>query len=142
MTENKTQATNQSVGAFLADVQGDRKRGDAERLDQLFRDVTGFGPKMWGPSIIGYGRYPYKYASGREGDFLATGFSPRKANLTLYIMPGYADFGPILDRLGKYKKGKSCLYISKLDDVDTDVLKELIAAGLRDLDQKWPVQAN
>ncbi len=142
MTENKTQATNQSVGAFLADVQGDRKRGDAERLDQLFRDVTGFGPKMWGPSIIGYGRYHYKYASGREGDFLATGFSPRKANLTLYIMPGYADFGPILDRLGKYKKGKSCLYISKLDDVDTDVLKELIAAGLRDLDQKWPVQAN
>ncbi len=142
MTENKTQATNQSVGAFLADVQGDRKRGDAERLDQLFRDVTGFGPKMWGPSIIGYGRYHYKYASGREGDFLATGFSPRKANLTLYIMPGYADFGPILDRLGKYKKGKSCLYISKLDDVDTDVLKGLIAAGLRDLDQKWPVQAN
>ncbi len=142
MTENKTQATNQSVGAFLADVQGDRKRGDAERLDQLFRDVTGFGPKMWGPSIIGYGRYHYKYASGREGDFLATGFSPRKANLTLYIMPGYADFGPILDRLGKYKKGKSCLYISKLDDVDTDVLKVLIAAGLRDLDQKWPVQAN
>lgn len=95
---------------------------------------------MWGPSIIGYGRYHYIYDSGREGDFLATGFSPRKANLSIYIMPGYTDFGEILSRLGKHKIGKSCLYVTKLADIDLDVLAELIRAGLKDLDQKWPVQ--
>ena len=140
MAENKTKATEVDVSDFIGAVEPEKKKSDAERLNKIFQEVTGFEPKMWGPSIIGYGRYHYKYDSGREGDFLATGFSPRKANLTLYIMPGYADFGPILDRLGKHKKGKSCLYINKLDDIDEDVLKELIAAGLKDLDGKWPVQ--
>lgn len=109
-------------------------------LDGLFREVTGWSPQMWGPSIIGYGVYHYTYYSGRAGDFLATGFSPRKANLSIYIMPGYADFGDLLSHLGKHKLGKSCLYINRLADVDAAVLKELIAAGLRDLAAKWPVQ--
>ena len=94
---------------------------------------------MWGPSIVGYGRYHYVYKSGREGDYLATGFSPRKSALSIYIMPGYADFGEILARLGKHKTGKSCLYVNKLADIDLDVLAELIRAGLTDLAAHWPV---
>lgn len=94
---------------------------------------------MWGPSIVGFGRYHYRYDSGREGDFLACGFSPRKANMTVYIMPGYQDYGEILGRLGKHRVGKSCLYINRLADVDLAVLEELIRVGLRDLDARWPV---
>ena len=139
MAENKTQATEADVSGFVANVEPERRRTDSERLLDIFAEVTGYEPKMWGPSMIGYGSYHYKYDSGREGDFLATGFSPRKANLSLYIMPGYQDYQPILDRLGKHKLGKSCLYINKLDDVDEDVLKELIRTGLDDLNKKWPV---
>ncbi|MCK8464197.1 DUF1801 domain-containing protein [Aliiroseovarius sp. S1339] len=138
---NKTQATTQDVARFIETVDPMAKREDARVLDQVFRDVTGFQPAMWGPTIIGYGRYHYRYDSGREGDFLATGFSPRKARHSIYIMPGYADFGDILARLGKHKMGKSCLYVNKLADIDLGVLAELIRAGLRDLDQKWPVEA-
>ncbi len=140
MAENKTQPTEVDVADFLAQVEPEQRRIDGQRLDALFREVTGFEPRMWGPTIVGYGRYHYVYDSGREGDYLATGFSPRKANLVLYIMPGYADFGGILDRLGKHKLGKSCLYINKLADVDETVLAELIRAGLKDLDSRWKVQ--
>lgn len=139
-TPNKTQGTQADVTAFLESVDHPTRRADALALDRLFRDVTGFAPRMWGASIVGYGRYHYIYDSGREGDFLATGFSPRKANLSIYIMPGYADFGPILARLGKHKIGKSCLYLNRLSDVDVDALADLIRAGLSDLDAKWPVQ--
>jgi hypothetical protein len=106
----------------------------------MFREITGWQPRMWGPSIIGYGAYHYTYDSGRSGDFLATGFSPRKSNLSIYIMPGYADFSDILVRLGKHKIGKSCLYINKLADVDMNVLQVLVRAGLKDLGTKWPVR--
>ena len=140
MSGNKTVATNEDVQDFLRQVEPERRRADGLRLNEIFQQVTGYAPRMWGPSIVGYGEYHYTYDSGREGDFLATGFSPRKANLSIYIMPGYADFGPILDRLGKHKMGKSCLYINKLADVDEDVLAELIRAGLADLDAKWPVK--
>ncbi len=140
LAENKTQPTEVDVADFLAQVEPEQRRIDGQRLDALFREVTGFEPRMWGPTIVGYGRYHYVYDSGREGDYLATGFSPRKANLVLYIMPGYADFGGILDRLGKHKLGKSCLYINKLADVDETVLAELIRAGLKDLDSRWKVQ--
>ncbi len=140
MAENKTQPTEVDVADFLAQVEPGQRRIDGQRLDALFREVTGFEPRMWGPTIVGYGRYHYVYDSGREGDYLATGFSPRKPNLVLYIMPGYADFGGILDRLGKHKLGKSCLYINKLADVDETVLAELIRAGLKDLDSRWKVQ--
>lgn len=138
---NKTQRTDVSIESFLAAVEPSQKRQDAVTLDALFRQATCFDPVMWGPTMIGYGRYHYKYNSGREGDFLATGFSPRKAKFSVYIMPGYTDFGDILANLGKFKLGKSCLYFNKLADVNTDVLTVLIKAGLKDLNTHWPVTA-
>ncbi len=141
-TENKTKPTDATVEDFLAGVEPEKKREEARVLDQLFRKVTGWQPVMWGPAIIGYGSYHYKYASGREGDMCATGFSPRKAQHSVYILPGYADFGDYLDRLGKHTIGKSCLYFKKLEDIDLDVLAELIEAGLEDLGQKYPVQGS
>ena len=140
MSENKTQATTQSVADFIAAVEHPTRRADAVALNAMFRDITGWQPRMWGPSMIGYGAYHYTYDSGRSGDFLATGFSPRKSNMSIYIMPGYADFSDILARLGKHKIGKSCLYINKLADVDMNVLQELVRAGLKDLGAKWPVR--
>lgn len=140
MSKNKTVATDVEVAEYLSRIEPERRRADAQRLDQIFREVSGFAPRMWGPSIVGYGRYHYTYASGREGDAPATGFAPRKANLVIYIMPGYTDFSAILARLGKHKIGKSCLYINKLDDIDLSVLKELIAAGIEDLGRHWPVE--
>lgn len=140
MAKNKTQPTDIRPEDFIASVEHPIRRADAETLDALFREVTGFRPQMWGPTIIGYGQYHYRYDSGRAGDSLATGFSPRKSNLSIYIMPGYADFGDLLDLLGKHKLGKACLYVNKLADIDTDVLAELIRAGLDDLDRRWPVR--
>lgn len=140
MAENKTKPAPQSVTDFIADVENPKRRADAEVLDTMFRRVTGWQPRMWGPTLIGYGEYHYIYESGRTGDMLATGFSPRKANLVLYIMPGYQDFGSILDRLGKHKLGKSCLYINKLADVDMSVVEEIVRAGLDDLGRRWPIK--
>jgi hypothetical protein len=137
--DNKTRATDNDVRTFLEAIEHPVRRADALVLDDLFRDVTGWAPKMWGPTIVGYGAYHYIYDSGREGDMCATGFSPRKANLSLYIMPGYQDFGEILERLGKHKTGVACLYINKLADVDLSVVGEIIRAGLVDLDARWPV---
>lgn len=139
MSENKTMPTQESVAAFLDTVTPARRRDDALALDALFREVTRYTPQMWGGSIIGYGAYDYVYESGRSGRFLATGFSPRKAHLVLYIMPGYDAANPILDRLGKHRLGKSCLYINKLADVDRGVLAELIRHGLDRLEGHWPV---
>ncbi len=141
MADNKTKLTNVKVDDFIAAVDHPTRRADAETLDKMFRRVTGWQPRMWGPTLIGYGQYHYTYKSGREGDFMATGFSPRKANLVLYIMPGYADFGHILERMGKHKLGKSCLYINKLADVDMDVVEEIVQAGLDDLGSRWPISA-
>ena len=139
MAENKTKPTAQSVADFIAAVEPVGRRADAATLDDLFRRVTGFAPVMWGPTMVGYGRFDYVYASGHGGSALATGFSPRKAELSIYIMPGYADFGHILDRLGKHRMTKSCLYVKRLSDIDMDVLEELIRAGLADLGAQWPV---
>lgn len=140
MAENKTKPTDISVEAFLGAVEPDRKREEAKTLDALFRRVTGWNPVMWGPSMIGYGRYHYTYETGRQGDMLATGFSPRTAKYSIYILPGYSDYGAILSRLGKHSTGKSCLYVKTLADIDLDVLAELIETGLKDLAQRWPVQ--
>ncbi|WP_068115505.1 DUF1801 domain-containing protein [Tropicimonas marinistellae] len=140
MADVKTVPTDVSAEAYVAAVEPASRRADATELLSLFQRVTGFRPVMWGPSIIGFGRYDYRYESGRTGSSLATGFAPRKANLVIYIMPGYADFEPLLARLGKHRKGRSCLYINKLADIDTGVLEELILAGLADLGKKWPVQ--
>jgi hypothetical protein len=142
MAENKTQANEASVDAFLCAVEPERRRADGLTLDALFRRVTGWNPVMWGGSIVGYGQYHYRYESGREGDFLATGFSPRKSSLSLYIMPGYQEMGDMLDRLGKHKKGKACLYLNKLSDADESVLEEIIRAGLEDLGKRYPVKAS
>lgn len=139
MAENKTKATEVAVADFIAAVEPPERREEAARLNALFREVTGFAPKMWGPSIIGYGRYRYRYESGREGEMCATGFSPRGKAISVYILPGYQDYTPILARLGKHKTGKACLYINRLADVDEAVLGELVAAGLRDLNARWPV---
>ena len=139
MAENTTRETGVSVEGFIDGIEHATRQADARVLNQIFQDVTGWTPRLWGPTIIGYGRYHYVYDSGREGDALATGFSPRKANQVIYVMPGYTDFGSILDRIGKYKMGKSCLYITKLADVDLDVVAELIRAGLDDLAKRWPI---
>ena len=140
MSENKTQPTAENVTEFLMKVEHPTRRANALELDQMFREVTGFNPVMWGPSLIGYGSYDYTYKTGRSGSFLATGFSPRKSNLSIHIMPGYANFDSYLEKLGKHKKGVSCLYINKLADVDMEVLADLVRAGLKDLNDIWPVQ--
>ncbi len=140
-TSNKTQATNQSPADFIAAVEPERRREEARQLDTLFQRVTGYRPVMWGASMIGYGRYAYRYASGRSGEFLATGFAPRKAELSIYILPGYQDFGDLLAQLGPHRKGKSCLYIRRLEAIDLEVLAALIRAGLDDLATRWTVTA-
>lgn len=137
---NKTQAHEGDPMVFLAGVMPNQRRADGLVLLDLFARVTGFEPVMWGPSIIGYGRYDYRYESGREGSFLATGFSPRKASLSIYILPGYQDYSALLARLGKHKSGKSCLYVNKLSDIDLGVLEDVIRQGLADLGRLWPVQ--
>lgn len=138
MNENKTKPTQVSPADFIASVEHPGRRADAQVLLEMMTRITGEAPRMWGPAIIGFGEYHYRYDSGREGDFMRTGFSPRKANMVVYILPGYTDFSAILDRLGKHKLGKSCLYINKLSDVDLDVLEELIRAGLADMAAKYP----
>lgn len=140
--KNKTVATTADPAEFINAVEPAKKQADAAELLSFFNRVTGLKPKMWGPSIIGYGRYHYKYDSGREGEFMLTGFSPRKQNLTIYVMPGYrfASMQEKLDRLGKHKLGKSCLYINKLADVDLDVLEEIVQEGvtyMRDKYETW-----
>lgn len=139
MIEKIFGSSEREVANFIASVDNPVRRQDAAALDMLFRQATGFVPRLWSGSIIGYGRYHYRYESGREGDAPATGFSPRKANLVVYIMPGYTGFGSILGRLGKYKIGKSCLYLNKLADIDVDVLAELVKAGLDDLGSRWTI---
>jgi hypothetical protein len=130
LAEMKTKENDASVEAFLEGVADPRQREDAFRVLELMRDVNGKPAKMWGSSIVGFGNYHYKYASGREGDMCLTGFSPRKGNLALYIMPGFERYGALLQQLGKHKTGKSCLYIKRLDDVDLATLRELVRASV------------
>lgn len=138
---NATAPTDADVAAFLAAAEPVRRAAEGARLDTIFREATGWEPRMWGPSIVGYGAYDYRYKSGREGTWMATGFSPRKAQLSIYFMPGYQDYSETLSRLGPHKLGKSCLYITRLDRIDETVLSELIRAGVKDLDALWPVRA-
>src|SRR5210317_1474295 len=123
MAEPKTKKNDASVENFLNSVANQTRREDSLSLLGLMRDVTGEEAKMWGSSIVGFGSYHYVYQSGREGDWMLTGFSPRKQNLAIYIMPGFSAYDSLLDKLGKHKTGKSCLYINKLADVDLKVLK-------------------
>jgi len=131
MAELKTKVNNASVGKFIKSIKDERIREDCYKILDIMKKATKAGPKMWGTSIIGFGSYHYKYASGREGDWMLTGFSPRKQNLTLYIMPGFAEYDGLLKKLGKHTIGKSCLYIKKLEDVDQKVLKELVTKSVK-----------
>lgn len=130
MAELKTQKNEGSVTEFLNQVENKKKRADSFAILKLMEDVTGEEPKMWGTSIVGFGDYHYKYESGREGEWFLAGFSPRKQNLTLYIMSGFDEFDHLLQKLGKHSTGKGCLYIKKLEDVDQAVLKELVARSV------------
>jgi hypothetical protein len=130
--ELKTKPTKVAVTKFLADQSAERKK-ECKTIIALMKRVTKESPKMWGPSIIGFGTYHYKYASGHEGDMCITGFSPRKAALTLYVMPGFERrHGDLMKKLGKYKAGKSCLYVKRLSDIDLGVLEKLIAASVKE----------
>ena len=131
MAENKTQATGASVEEFLAAVEHPARRGDGFRLLALMSRITGQPAEMWGPTIVGFGRYHYRYASGREGDAPAVGFSPRKSSLSLYGLTYGPEAAELLGSLGKHKTGAGCLYVNKLDDVDEAVLAELIRIGYR-----------
>ncbi len=131
MAELKTKATDASVTEFLNSIDDKEKRADSIEILKLMHQVTKQKPKMWGPSIIGFGNTHYKYKSGREGDWFITGFSPRKQNLTLYVMGSFNPHVDLLKKLGKHKTGSGCLYIKKLKDVDTKVLKELIQQSVK-----------
>jgi hypothetical protein len=121
-----TKKNSQSVSAFLKSITDDQKRKDAETIMKMMKRITKEEPTMWGDSLVGFGSYHYVYDSGREGDWFVTGFSPRKRNLTLYIMSGFKRHDALMKELGKYTTGKSCLYINKLNDIDTNVLEELV----------------
>ena len=132
MTELKTKPTTQTAHEFLtASVMDDARRADCFTLIELMKKATGCHPVMWGPSIVGFGKYHDRGASGREGDWMVTGFSPRKNDLTLYIMPGFDNYADLMQKLGKYKTGKSCLYLKRLADVDKKLLKQLITASVK-----------
>jgi hypothetical protein len=130
MAENKTQTTTNSVSSFFDTIEDAQRKQDCIAIATLMEEATGEHAKMWGPAIVGFGQYHYKYASGREGDFLIVGFSPRKQNLTLYIMGGFGNYDVLLSKLGKYKTGKACLYLKSLKDIDVAVLKQLITESV------------
>ncbi len=130
MAELKTRENDGDVLAFLNAVPDESKRADALRMMAIMREVTGEEPRLWGDNIVGYGHYHYKYASGREGDWFLAGFSPRKANLTLYIIAGFEQFEELRARLGKHTVGKSCLYVKRLSDLDEATLRELIGRSV------------
>ena len=130
MAENKTRPTKASVSAFLPSIDDPQKRRDAKTIGAMMRRATGKRATLWGSSIVGYGRYQYRYDSGRSGEFMLTGYSPRKQAMTVYIMPGFDAYAALLRRLGKHKTSKSCLYIKRLSDVDEGVLEELITKSV------------
>ncbi|CAN5489719.1 hypothetical protein BH23BAC1_BH23BAC1_32090 [soil metagenome] len=138
MAELKTKPNDESVAEFLNSVQDEQKRKDSYALIDLMKEITGEEPKMWGSSIIGFGKYHYKYASGHEGDAALIGFSPRKQNFSLYLMAGIEGNDNLLHKLGKHKAGKGCLYIKKLEDVNSDILKTLIEKSAQKLKKIYP----
>lgn len=134
----KTKPTEADVHAFIKGVEHEGRREDAMVILEMMQRLSGEKPCMWGPSIVGFGSYHYKYDSGREGHMCRIGFSPRKSSLVLYIISGFSKIEPLLDRLGRHKLGKSCLYIGRLSSVDLNVLEEIIAQTLTYMDKKYP----
>ena len=137
MAELKTKQTDRSVEEFINGISDEKTRNDCYTVLKLMQKVTGEKPKMWGSSIVGFGNYHYKYESGREGDWFLVGFSPRKQNLTLYLMYGLERLENLLKKLGKYKTGKSCLYIKSLADIDQSILKELIKQSVDSIRKRY-----
>jgi hypothetical protein len=134
----KTTANRNSVTSFINAIEDKQRRAECKEIMRLMRRVTGKQPKMWGDSIVGYDRYKYTRANGKEFEFFRTGFSPRKTALTLYVMPGYSDYSALLKKLGPHKKGKSCLYLKRLSDIDISVLETLIQAGYDEMNERYP----
>lgn len=137
MAEIKTRPSKQSAMAFITSIDDKQKRADVKKVAAMMRKATGARATMWGSAIVGYGRYHYKYASGREGEFMLTGYSPRKQALSVYIIPGFKPFESLMKNLGKYKTGKSCLYLRRLSDVDEAVLERLISESVKHMRKKY-----
>ena len=139
MAELKTKQTKQSVEGFIDTLPDEKLRNDCNTIVRIMQKVTGFPPKMWGTAIIGFGQYHYKYESGHEGDICLTGFSPRKANITLYVLAGFPGQEDLLQKLGKHKTGKGCLYIKKLEDINPGILETLIKKSFVFMKKKHPL---
>lgn len=133
MAELKTRENKASVATFLKNIEDPQKRADCKAIAKIMRDATGVPAKMWGTSIVGFDKYDYTYASGHSGSWPITGFSPRAQNISVYIMPGFDKYDALMKKLGKHKTGKSCLYIKKLEDVDTGILKQLITGSVAEM---------
>jgi len=138
MAELKTQVNDADVHDFIDSVADERRREDARTVLELMETITRRPARMWGSSIVGFGSYRYTYASGRTGDWMITGFSPRKSALTLYIMAGFSKHEELLKKLGKFKTGKSCLYVKRLEDIDQKVLAQLIRASVAHMRRTYP----
>ena len=137
MAEAKTKKNDANVESFIMQVEDPKKREDSFAVIKLMQKITGVAPKMWGGSMVGFGTYHYVYASGHSGDWPLLGFSPRKQNLTLYMMAGFSKYEALMDTLGKYKTGKSCLYVKRLSDINIDVLEKLIAESIEYMNRKY-----
>ena len=138
MSDLKTKQNENSVDDFISNIEDPEKKRASRQILEILKNISKKKPKMWGDSIIGFGNYHYKYATGREGDWMRIAFSPRKQNLTLYIMDGFDEYCELLEKLGKYKTGKSCLYIKKLQDIDINILKELVKKSLLNMEKLYP----
>lgn len=137
MADLKTKENDRDVLAFINGLENEQRKSDCKELLKLFSEITNEQPKMWGSSIIGFGSYHYKYESGREGDWFLTGFSPRKSNLSIYITSGFKEYENLLEELGKYKTGSSCLYVKKLSDIDTSKLAKLVEKSVKFMKKKY-----
>ncbi len=142
MAEPKTKKNRKSVEKFLDGVESEQRREDCFTVLELMQKVTGCKPAMWGDSLVGFGSYHYKYASGREGEWFVTGFSPRKQDLTLYIMSGFSKQGELLEKLGKFKTGKACLYVKKLEDIHLPTLRKLVKESVAYMKKQYPDSAS
>ena len=138
MTALKTTQNEDSVDEFLKSIEDPEKQKTSLQILDIIKEISGKEPKMWGDSIIGFGKYHYKYATGREGDWMRIAFSPRKQNFSIYIMDGFDNHSDLMEKLGKYKTGKSCLYIKKLQDIDIKILKELMKKSLLNMEKLYP----
>jgi hypothetical protein len=136
--QNKTQITDASVDEHLMQIADEQKRTDCFKIKEMMERIVGAPAQMWGTSIVGFGKYHYKYDSGREGDFMRSGFAARKANIVLYIMSGFSEYDSLLEQMGKHKHGKGCLYIKRLSDIDESILEEIVTRSVAYMAQKYP----